>query len=319
MKLQGKISIMILTIVLLFYAPILFKPTKEPASAKESTVEEACPISIDIEGVKEAVPIKAYVKGVLAGEMPVSFHEEALKAQSMAVRTYALKETNYGEKAIAKDVSAQVYLTEKERKKKWGKDFKKNEEKLDQVVQATVGKVILFEDELITAMFFATSNGQTEAAENFSGTAIPYLQSVESKGEEKVTATFVENKEWTLAEWNTLLGEEWDQERFESLQLIRNNSGRVQEVVADRFNKTGREVREQLGLRSTDFNIAFDVDRKRVLIETVGYGHGVGLSQYGAESYAQAGKTAEEIIAHYYTGVQIKKIEKDTVECLKTS
>lgn len=322
MKKQWKILIAIFALVILFATPILFKQQTEQVHSKETKTtkaeQAACPILIQVEGVDEAQPLEQYVKGVIAGEMPVSFHEEALKAQALAARTYALKMTNYGEKPIAKDVSAQVYLTEKERKKRWGKAFKEHEKKVEQAVQATEGEVIIFEDELITAMFFATSNGQTEDIKNFSGTAIPYLQSVESKGEEKITPTFVENNELSLAEWNTLLGDKWDQKRFETLQLIRNASGRVQEMVADNFKKTGREVREQLGLRSTDFNIAFDVDRERVLIETVGYGHGVGLSQYGAEAYAQAGKTADEIIRHYYTGVTTKKIEKDAVECLKT-
>lgn len=323
MKKQWKLFIVIAGLALLFIMPFVFNSPVDQAHSKASVeVEEpsqkACSVMITVEGVQEPLPLEQYVKGVLAGEMPVTFHEEALKAQALAARTYVLKRTDYGKKPIAKDVSAQVYLTEEERRKKWGQAFKKYEKKVEKVVQETAGEVILYDDELITAMFFATSNGQTEDVENFSGSPIPYLQSVESKGEEDIAPTFVENNEFQLAEWNTLLDETWDEKRFESMQLMRNSTGRVQEVVANDFQKSGREVRELLGLRSTDFNIAFDVDNARVLIETIGYGHGVGLSQYGAEAYAQSGKKAEEIVQHYYTDVTTKKIEKDDARCLKT-
>lgn len=319
-KQQWKMLLTILILTILFIAPLLLKQKVEQAHSKENVQEEAqsCDLTIRVEEVGEDIPLEQYVHGVLAGEMPATFHDEALQAQALAARTYALKMTNYGEEPIAKDVSAQVYLTEQERKEKWGSHFKKYEKKTAQAVEKTAGEVITYDGELITAMFFATSNGHTEDVENFSGSPIPYLQSVESEGEEEVTPTFVENNELTLKDWNTLLDDKWNEKRFESLQLVRNSTGRVQEMVADDFQKTGREVRELLGLRSTDFNIAFDVDNERILIETVGYGHGVGLSQYGAEAYAQAGKTAKEIVTHYYTDVRIEEIEKDSKACLKT-
>jgi stage II sporulation protein D len=185
-------------------------------------------------------------------------------------------------------------------------------------VAATAGDTIVYQDKMISAMFFSTSNGKTETAQNFSGNDIPYLQSVESPGEGDVEAKVERTAEMTLAKWNTIIGGKWDADKFKSLQLVRNPTGRVQKVVTSGFQESGREMRELLGLASTDFDIAFDVTNKIVHVTTRGYGHGVGMSQYGAEAYAQKGWTAESILLHYYTGTQIKKFTLLDSQCLKT-
>lgn len=305
--------------LLLFLFPLLVNKESPRLQTGDSEAEiELCPFLITVEGVDKPIPLEEYVKGVVAAEMPVSFHEEALKAQALAARTYALRTTKKGEQSIAKDVSAQVYYTEAERKKNWGKEFSKNEKKIDAAVQATAGEVILHDDELISAMFFSTSNGQTETAKNYSGSDIPYLQSVPSSGEENLTPAYKEETKISLEKWNEAFGTNWDADMFQSLQLIRNSSGRVQKILTDGFEKEGREVRKLLGLRSTDFNIAFDITNELVLVNTVGYGHGVGMSQYGAEALAQENSSAHDIIAHYYTGTTVKKILINDSACLKT-
>ena len=121
-----------------------------------------------------------------------------------------------------------------------------------------------------------------------------------------------------LAEWNAVTGSTWDAERFKTLQLVRNPTGRVQKAVTSGFEMSGREMRDLLGLASTDFDIAFDVTNQIVHMTTIGYGHGVGMSQYGAEAYAQKGWTAEDILLHYYSGTQIKKFTLLDSKCLKT-
>lgn len=315
-----KIWILFITLIaVLFVFPfvVVKKPVQIDVAHTPEEVE-MCPFEITVEGMDKPIPLEEYVQGVVAAEMPVSFHEEALKAQALAARTYALRTTKKGAEPIAKDVSAQVFYTEEERKKNWGKSFSKNEKKIKAAVEETAGETIFYEDEMISAMFFSTSNGKTETAKNFSGTDIPYLQSVDSQGEEALTPAFHEKAEISLAEWNEALGVNWDASMFESLQLIRNTSGRVQRIEAKEFQKDGREVREELNLRSTDFDIAFDVTNNVVLIDTVGYGHGVGMSQYGAEALAQEGMNAHDIIAHYYKDVSIKKINIHDPECLKT-
>ena len=124
--------------------------------------------------------------------------------------------------------------------------------------------------------------------------------------------------EMTLAEWNEAIGSKWDADMFQILTTCRNPTGRVQKVVTSGFEASGREMRDLLGLASTDFDIAFDVTNKIVHVTTIGYGHGVGMSQYGAEAYAQKGWTAEKILLHYYTGTQIKKFTLLDSKCLKT-
>ncbi|WP_262174335.1 stage II sporulation protein D [Saccharococcus sp. Marseille-Q5394] len=306
----------VLFIALLFFIPILMKTTVEPKNSVAK--EDPCVITITVEGVDKPMPLEEYVVGVVAGEMPIGFHNEALRAQAIAARTYVLRTTDGGKKPIEATVSAQVYKTAAERKERWGKKFKENEKKLREIVATTEGDTIVYGDEMITAMFFSTSNGKTETAQNYSGNPIPYLQSVESPGEEVVEAKVERHIEMPIAKWNEALGSVWKADQFKSLQLIRNQTGRVQKAVSIGFEKSGREMREALGLASTDFDIAYDVTNEIVLITTKGYGHGVGMSQYGAEAFAQKGWTAENILTYYYSGTTIKKFEVDESECLKT-
>jgi len=312
-------AILILSILLLFYTPFLLQKVSEKVVNREEFEEvKLCPIEITVTGTDKPLPLEEYVRGVVSAEMPSTFHEEALKAQAIAARTYALRLTENGKKPIAVDVSAQVFSSEEDRKKRWGKDFAKNERKIKIATEETAGDIVLYEDELISAMFFSTSNGKTETAKNYSGNDIPYLQSVESLGEDEVAPSYEENSEIPLDVWNATLGENWNAEMFRALKLVRNPTGRVQKVVTTGFEANGREIREILGLRSTDFDIAFDVTNAIVHVKTLGYGHGVGMSQYGAEALAQSGWTANKIIQHYYTGTTIKKLTINEPECLKT-
>lgn len=312
-------KLLILFIILsLFFIPILAKQAPV-VKLVELRKEKVCDLLITVIGVDEPLSLEEYVVGVVAGEMPASFHEEALKAQVIAARTYAARNTDKGEKPIAKDVSAQVYRTEEERKERWGKEFKDNERKIRSAVEATKGDIIVYGEEIISAMFFSTSNGQTEAAQNFSGNPVEYLQSVESPGEEEVAPAVERQQQLTLTEWNRKLGLNWDANEFRELQLVRNQTGRVQKIVAGKYETSGRQVREKLHLASTDFNIAYDVNNQIVHVTTVGYGHGVGMSQYGAEAFAQKGWSAEQILMHYYTGTKIQKINIAENKCLKSS
>lgn len=299
--------LILLFIILLFITPILLRQ----APSVQSTQQETAPCTVDIivEGLDEPVPLEEYIVGVVAAEMPVQFQEEALKAQAIASRTYALRTTDVGKKPIAADISAQVYVTKEQRKEKWGKEYKKNEKKVQAAVKATEGQILVYRDEMIAAMFFSTSNGKTESSKSYSGNEIPYLQSVESPGEEEVAPTVQRQFEFTLKEWNDALGVRWNEEDFRALQLVRNSTGRVQKAITPKNELNGRDMRELLGLASTDFDIAFDVTNQIVHVTTTGYGHGVGMSQYGAEAYAQKGWTASQIVQHYYSGAEITTTE----------
>lgn len=304
-------------IVLFFFIPILAKKAPDLLFVEEKE-EEECDLLITVEGVAEPLPLEEYVIGVAAGEMPANFHPEALKAQVIAARTYAARNTDKGKKPIAKDVSAQVYRTEAERKERWGKSFKEYEQKIRRAQEETKGQIIVHGEEIISAMFFSTSNGKTEAAQNFSGYPVAYLKSVESPGEEVVAPDMERKQQMTLTEWNRKLGVKWTANDFRGLQLVRNQTGRVQKMTTGLYETSGRQVREKLQLASTDFNIAYDVNNQIVHVTTVGYGHGVGMSQYGAEAFAQKGWSAEQILQHYYSDTSIQKIKIAEEQCLKS-
>jgi len=310
---KQNILLILLCIGLLSLPFLLIKEKDELVAPPENTHEISCPILIEVVGVQEKMPLEEYILGVVAAEMPITFHEEALKAQSIAARTYVLRETDYGKKAISKTVQKQVYIGKDERKEKWGSSFESYEAKLEKVVKATTDEIIVYNDELITAMFFSTSNGLTESAENYSGNVIPYLVSVPSKEEEQYSPKVNQQFEFTQREWASTFGLKWSDQIIQTFQVTNTDSNRVESLQMNGKTWTGREVRTLLGLPSTDFDISFHTDR--VVVETVGYGHGVGMSQYGAEVLANDSVGAKDILLHYYTGTKIKSLSS----CLKSS
>ncbi len=317
-------------IAILFILPTFFAMDKEyvsiPTSGtvakgqrEENTVkDEECNIQIQIQGEKKAYSLEEYLVGVVAAEMPVSFDLEALKAQTIASRTFALKRTNLGENSIEPNVSAQAFADEAQRKKDWGKNFEKNEKKIRKAVQATKGQVLVYQDELITAMFFSTSNGQTESAKSYSGHSIPYLQSVTVPTTEKESPRYETNYNFTLQQWNTAFQQQWTKVQIQNIQISHNDSGRVETIKSGDFKWSGREVREKLQLASTDFTIKWNAEKKIVQVKTTGYGHGVGMSQYGAKALAEKGATAKEILQHFYQHVKIEKLKKSSSLCLNS-
>ena len=311
-----KQNILFITLCLaLLFLPFLLikeKTLEETVPPPTSELEIDCPILIEVKGVKEKIPLESYVLGVVAAEMPITFHEEALKAQSIAARTYVLRDTNYGQKPIDPTVLKQVYVSEEERKKKWGSSFTQYEDKLKKVLAATEGEIIVYKDKLITAMFFSSSNGQTESAENYSGNAIPYLVSVPSKSEELFAPNRTKQFEYTHSEWSKAFNMKWSSNIPKTFQVTKTDTDRVETVTMNGKSWTGREVRTLLGLPSTDFTVTFQTDK--VVVDTVGYGHGVGMSQYGAEVLANESVMAKDILLHYYKGTEIKKFSP----CLKS-
>lgn len=297
----------------LYALPVAFGEKRGEESVQKAKEEDtACEILIEVEGQSEKIPLETYITGVVAAEMPVSFHKEALKAQAIAARTYALKTTNYGEKAIAPTVARQVYYDETKRKSNWNSDFLGNEKKIVEAIEETKGQVLLYNEELITAMFHSTSNGKTESAYGYSGNELAYLQSVASMSDQ-TSPKFMSMQEWSLDEWNAIWNIKWQPTDFKRVQLSLNASGRVEKLLLGNDVWSGREVRTLLQLPSTDFKFSYDVNTQKVQVTTKGYGHGVGMSQYGAEAMASAGKTAEEILHYYYQQIEIKKIDA----CLK--
>ena len=269
---------LILIIVLLFIIPLRYKNNESKPAARE----EECEIFITLAQSNEQIPLEQYLMGVLAGEMPASFHIEALKAQAVAARTYAIHQTNYGATPIQQTTAHQVYK----------EDINpKYEEKLKEAVNATKHQILTYNNQPITAMFHAASNGQTESAQNFSGAQIAYLTTVSTPEEYTETQTF------TLATFNEQLKAAYSLAQIAQAQITRNDTNRVERITIGQKTWTGREFRELLRLKSTDFTINVNSE---IEIYTKGYGHGVGMSQYGANELASNGRIATEILAHYY-------------------
>lgn len=251
--------------------------------------------------------LEDYVVGVLAGEMPISFEEEALKAQAVVARTYALKRVlnNNSEYDVVDTTKNQVYLDDEYLRDKWGKNYEKYIEKIKKVVNETSHEYIFFEDKIIDAMFFSTSVGMTENSEEIFPNELPYLRSVSSTWDEDVSPVFKENYKFTLKKFYELLGLKYNSKLTITKTSV-TSTGRVKEIKINGTTFTGKKIQQLLDLRSNYFSIAKVGDN--VQIETKGYGHGVGMSQYGANGMAKEGYKYEDIIKHYYQDVEIKKI-----------
>lgn len=251
----------------------------------------------------EKVPLEMYVKSVVAAEMPVNFELEALKAQAVAARTYIINHLLHkidDDKIITDTTDHQVYRNKEELAAQWGADFEQKWDKINQAVNLTEGLVITFDEQPITPTFFSMSNGYTEDAKNYWGNELPYLKSVESKWEEHLP-NFIDQKVMTKQEINSLLQIELAQKV--AVEVKRTPSNRVKEINIDGKLFSGREIREKLNLRSSDFTIS--QKDNYLIFTTKGYGHGVGMSQYGANEMAKIGKTYKEILSYYYQGVDL--------------
>jgi len=281
------------------------QPEKEEISESETVL--ACePIFISVEGLAEPLPLEDYVLGVVQAEMPSTFHLEAFKAQAIAARTFAIKTTNFGAETIKPTTAHQAFISPSERTPA---------PTIAQAITETASKILSYKDDLITAMFFSTSNGMTESAEGYSGSEIPYLVTTESLGD-TVSPKFNQSKTFTLQEWNKAFGFTWTDDHFKALTLTPNESQRIEDVTTVDHKWTGREIREILGLPSTDFEIDA-TNPNLITVSTKGFGHGVGMSQYGANAMAQEGKKAEEILQHYYPKTEIKNFQSIQQACLK--
>jgi len=263
----------------------------------------------------EKLPLEEYVIGVVASEMPAEFETEALKAQALAARTYIVNhlqslpdKESIPEGANIKDtVDHQVYKNKSELKKQWGKDFEWKYKKVAEAVKDTAGQILTYNEKPITASFFSTSNGYTENAEDYWKNQIPYLKSVESPWDSK-SPKFNSQKVLTISEFEQKLGVKIGNGKDIGTVTGRTSGKKVATVTINGKNFTGREIREKLDLRSTDFTWIRKKDS--IVISTKGFGHGVGMSQYGANGMAKEGKTYDEIVTHYYQGIAISNVDQ---------
>ncbi|MDK7669165.1 stage II sporulation protein D [Cytobacillus oceanisediminis] len=260
----------------------------------------------------EKVYLEEYLRGVLASEMPANYETEALKAQAISARTYIMKFLMTENKSdlpqgadITDSTLQQVYKNQDELKEMWKNDnYEKNIKKITQAVSETQGLVMTYNGELIDASFFAISNGYTENSEDYWTASLPYLRSVPSPWD-KASPDFIKTKTFSSNEIESRLGVKISNE----IDVQRTSSERVSTINISGKKLTGAEFRDALGLRSTDFSIK--LNGNDVQVTTKGYGHGVGMSQYGANSMATEGKKYKEILEYYYKGIKIEDIKSN--------
>lgn len=264
----------------------------------------------------EEIPLDEYLLGVVSAEMPANFEQEALNAQALVARTYTIysikrnKNKHEGANICDSSTCCQAWISKEDRLARWNEDVREEYwNKIVKAVNTTKGKVITYNGDVIDAFFHSNSGGITEIPVNvWGGTNFPYLQSVQTSGEEgysqyssEVTLTQEELINKIRAKHSDFNIDISQQDSVKILEYT--EAGRVKNIQIGNLKLSGVEVRSLLGLKSTNFKI--EINNGKVTFIVTGYGHGVGMSQTGADSMAKQGNNYEEIIKHFYTGVEI--------------
>ena len=245
--------------------------------------------------------LEDYVVGVVACEMPASFDDEALKAMSVAARTFALYKLNNNlDYIFNSDVSDQCYISKDQMIDKWGSVFDKYYNKIVNIVSETESEYMTYNNEVILSFYFAISNGFTENVENVFNGKLDYLVSVDSSWDSNYDYKSNDSK-MMLSDFYKKLSLEYN--NILDIKYERSETGRLNYIYVNDVKFKGTKFRNLLSLRSTDIEITHD--SKFVYIKTKGYGHGVGMSQYGANYMSLNGYNYKDILKYYYTGVDI--------------
>lgn len=320
-----KVLLYILAFVLIcFTIPIIFTKNQETTenlinnsnSKLDLNVKTVKLLHKDTEEVQE-LAMDEYLYGVVSAEMPADYEIEALKAQAIVARTYTEYKIFKGSKHENADICddstcCQAWISKEKRFERWNEaDRESNWNKIVTAVNDTTGKIITYNGEPINAFFHSSSGGTTETVSNvWGGTDYPYLQSVETSGEEaykQYNSSVILSKEEVSQKMKENYPESeinWSDEN--PIQILEyTESGRVKTIKIGNTNISGVEARKIFELKSAKFSIEIG---ENISFNVTGYGHGVGLSQTGADAIAKTGATAEQIINHYYTDVKIENI-----------
>ena len=267
----------------------------------------------------EELNIDEYLLGVVSAEMPADFEEEALKAQAVVARTYTIytiehnKEKHENADICDNSSCCQAWILKEDRLARWDEDKREaNWAKIKNAVRSTAGEIVTYNGEAIDAFFHSNSGGKTEEVSNvWGGTDLPYLQSVETSGEDAYSQ-YASEVILTKVEFENKIKDKYpefviDYNDSECIKIIEYTQGnRIKTIKIGNLELSGVEVRSLIGLRSANFVVEISDDNIKFSVK--GYGHGVGMSQTGADSMAKQGSNYEDIIKHYYTGVEITNI-----------
>ena len=311
-------------LVMAFLAPAVFLEPVEISNedGRLLVIEEELPArenrTVLVQSGQEVLelPIDEYLTGVVLSEMPMSFEVEALKAQAVAARTFTLRQIGGGKHKefdlCDQSACCQAWTSREVLSGKLGNGWENYWQKAESAVKGTKGLVLTFDDELIDAVYFSCSGGATEDAVAVWGGEVPYLQSVESPGEEDAgkfhTTVRYSRDEFvrTILQTQPLAELNGIPQRWFG-PVTRTNGGGVEKMTIGKCVFRGTELRDLFGLNSTNFTV--EADHDDVVFSVYGYGHRVGMSQYGANAMAKAGKRYQEILLHYYTGAKIENWE----------
>lgn len=330
-KIQKHYSIFffIITIIAFLIIPIVFtqKYILEEVPAKIEIKTEEIDYGVKYKTINllhksdntvENIELEEYLVNVVAAEMPVDYELEALKAQATVARTYTLYQISNGPKHENADICdssdcCQAWISKEKRFENWDGNQEEKWNKLREAVYSTAGDIITYEGKPIDAFFHSNSGGRTEIPANvWGGTNFPYLQVVETSGEDTYSQ-FYSSNEYTKKELEDKMKEKysdfqinWDAEDAIAI-LEYNESSRIKTIKIGNKNISGVEARSIFELRSSNFTVEITDDK--IKFNVVGYGHGVGMSQTGSNTLAKEGKGYKEIINHYYKNVEIENIK----------
>ena len=302
--------IIVLILIPIFVVSIIYKSLdneKLDNDIKKTTTKEissSIKIKINKNNEIKELDLEEYIIGVVAGEMPASFEMEALKAQAVTSRTYAMYKINNTKDNydVETNVDDQVYITTDEMKEKWGNDYKLYYNKIKDAVSSTQNLVMKKDKKIFKSYYFAMSNGTTADSSTVFGELT--TTSVESPWDNESLNKFLVTTEFTSNEIKTKLNLKDDITNIEILS--RDKTNRVEKIKVNNKTYTGIEFRQLLSLRSTDFTIS--KIENTYSITTKGYGHGVGMSQYGANGMAKENYTYDKILKYYYQDIEIEEI-----------
>ena len=274
------------------------------------------------------VSAKDYVIGAVAAEMPAEFEKEALKAQAVAAYTYAVRQKKISSEKNDPELHGadfsddpevyQAFYSNEELKKIFGSNYDKYYNKINSAVEDVFGYCIYYENEPVIAAFHSISSGKTESAKNVWGTDVPYLVSVDSENDKNAkgyNSKVVLSADEVFNKLSKVCGKDkidefknTPEKLFENAK--RDDSGYISHILIDDKEISGEQLRDIFGLRSASFEVVFNNDKNEFTFNIKGYGHGVGMSQYGAEKMAESGADWKEILNHYYPNTSIMRNEK---------
>lgn len=310
-----------IAIIILFLAMVLLPlismkqtvlPTLPPTESNSGSQSSEKLRVLDVKTDKiSEMPIRDYVIGVVSAEMAAEYEIEALKAQAVVAYTYAMykKEHRKGEEYDVTDTSAkdQAFLSVEEAKERFGENYQKYNDKISTAVDSVTGKKITYQGKVILACCHSISGGKTESAELLWGGSYPYLQPVESAGD-LLNPKYLSEVTITKEDFKSAFKEqkiEFTDDTDEWITDInRSSSGYVLSLKLCGTELKGSSFRSALKLRSSNFDVEVTKDSFKFSVR--GYGHGAGMSQYGAQYMAQQGSTYEEILKWYYTGCVVE-------------